>query len=107
MSTSVIDGNVAGLYALAVALNPVSVAANTTAEQTFTIAGLRGSGDVLVQLSTLAPTAGLGIVGFRVSSANTIGVTFVNATAAAIDAPLANYIALVARLDSDPLKAAP
>lgn len=107
MSTSVIDGNVMGLYALSLSLNPVSVAANTTAEQTFTIPGIRGSGDLLLQLSTLAPTAGVGIVGFRVLSANTIGVTFSNLTAGAIDPPLANYVAMLARLDSDLLKAAP
>lgn len=65
-----------------VTISPVSVAANTTAEQTFTVAGLTTSDHVTVNKPT--SQAGLGIAGVRVTAANTLGITFINATAAPI-----------------------
>ena len=61
------------------ALTPASVAANTTAEETFTVTGLATT-DAL--LSVIKPTAqaGLGIVGIRISATNTLGITFSNNT---------------------------
>lgn len=96
----IIDGNIGGLYAVSLTLNPASVATITTAEQDFTVPGVH-VGDMLVKFSAEAVTAGLGIVNYRVKAANTISVTFVNPTAAAIDAPAATYRMLFARLESD------
>ena len=64
-------------------LSPASVAANTTAEQTFTVSGLVTT-DTL--LSVVKPTAqaGLGIVGYRISATNTLAITFSNNTVGAI-----------------------
>jgi hypothetical protein len=64
------------------ALVPVSVAANTTAEQTFTVTGLVVGSAVWVNKPSFQP--GLGIVGVRVSAANTLAITYANLTAAAI-----------------------
>lgn len=64
------------------ALSPVSVAANTTAEQTFTVTGL--STTDVVNINKPTAQAGLGIVGQRVSAANTIAITFSNNTASPI-----------------------
>ncbi|HXJ61884.1 MAG TPA: hypothetical protein VNU68_35040 [Verrucomicrobiae bacterium] len=63
-------------------LTPTVVAANTTAEQTFTVTGLVSGSVVIVN----KPTAqrGLGIVGVRVSALNTLAINFCNATATAI-----------------------
>lgn len=63
-------------------LTPVAVAPNTSAEQTFTVAGLPSGVPVIVN----KPTAqnGLSIGGARVSAANTLAITFVNNTAATI-----------------------
>lgn len=66
----------------AAALTPASVAANTTAEQTFTVTGLSTSDVVIVNKPSL--NAGLGIAGARVSAANTLAITFINATGGAI-----------------------
>jgi hypothetical protein len=66
-----------------VALTPVAVAANTTAEQIFAVAGLTAA-DKILFVNKPTAQAGLGIVGFRVSSAGNIGITFANVTAAAI-----------------------
>ena len=75
-------GNVQAEYILNVTLSPASVAANTTAEQTFTVAGLQ-VGD-FVEVNKPSVQAGLGIVNTRVSAANTLAITFANNTAAPI-----------------------
>lgn len=64
------------------ALTPVSVAANTTAEQTFTVTGLVAGSPVWINKPSAQ--AGLGIVGVRVSATNTLAVTYGNSSAAAI-----------------------
>jgi len=65
------------------AQTPAAVAANTSAEQDFTVTGVAATDKIL---SVVKPTAqaGLGIVGFRVKAANTVSVTFGNFTAAEI-----------------------
>ena len=63
-------------------LSPAAVGANTTAEQTFTISGL--TTDMVVYVNKPTAQAGLGIVGARVSAADTLAITFSNNTAAAI-----------------------
>lgn len=68
---------------LSLALSPSAVSANTTAEQTFTATGV-AVGDVVVCINKPTAQAGLGIVGFRVTAANTIGITFSNNTGAGI-----------------------
>lgn len=64
-------------------LSPAIVAANTTAEQTFTVNGL-AVGDVVISVNKPTAQAGLGIVGARVSGLNTLAITFSNNTAAGI-----------------------
>lgn len=70
-------------------LTPVSVAANTGAEQTFTVAGLVSGGKVLVTKPSV--TSGLMLAGARISAANTLALNFVNNTAAAITPPVESY----------------
>ena len=81
--SGIIMGNVAGIGVVSVTLSPALVAANTTAEQSFTVPGVIAS-DVCVDVTKPTAQAGLGIVGCRVSAANTIGVTFSNNTAGGI-----------------------
>lgn len=64
------------------ALSPTVVAANTSAEQTFTVAGLPSGTPVVVNKQTVQ--AGLSIGGARVSALNTLAITFVNNTSASI-----------------------
>lgn len=68
------------------ALTPVSVAAATCAEQTFTVQGLR-VGD-FVDVTPPGITPGVAPCCARVSANNTLAVTFVNPTAGAL-VPLA------------------
>ena len=67
-----------------ISLTPAAVAANTTAEQTFTVTGLALATDVIVSINKPTAQAGLGIVGWRVSADNTLAVTFSNNTAGSI-----------------------
>lgn len=79
----IIMGNVQGLGVASVNLSPALVAANTTAEQSFTVPGVRAS-DVCIDVTKPTAQAGLGIVGFRVSAENTVAITFSNNTASGI-----------------------
>jgi hypothetical protein len=74
------------------ALSPAAVAANTTAEQIFPLAGAL-VGDV-VTVNKPTAQAGLGIVGCRVSSLGNIGITFSNNTAAPINPTAAETYAI-------------
>lgn len=69
----------------------------TTAEQTATLKGLRTT-DKIIGVSKPTAQPGLGIVGWRVSAADTIAITFDNPTAAGITPTAAEtYTAFVAR----------
>jgi hypothetical protein len=96
---SYVLGNIVKQSVISVTLSPAQVAANTSAEQTFTVNGLL-PGD---QVSINKPTAqaGLGIVGVRVSAANTLAITFGNFTGSPIT-PTASqtYQVLLSRKDS-------
>jgi len=72
-------GNIKGQWVMAVTLSPATVAATSTAEQTFTVTGL-AMGDMVDLQKNSAMVPGLGIVNSRVSAANTLAVTFVNTT---------------------------
>lgn len=74
-------GNVQAIYLLGVTLSPAAVAANTTVEQSFTVAGLQAGDVINVDKPTLQ--AGLGIVNNR-AAANTLYIGFSNNTASSI-----------------------
>lgn len=76
-------------------LAPVSVAANTSAEQTFTVTGLATSDKVYVNKPTAQ--AGLGIVGVRVSAADTLAINYGNFTASPIVPTTETYTIVAVR----------
>lgn len=78
-------------------IDPASVAANTTAEQTFTVTGLTTSHRI-IQVIKPTLTAGLGIVNSRVSAADTIAITFSNNTGSGIDAASESYIIVTVKV---------
>lgn len=71
------------------ALTPVSVAATTTAEQTFTVPSLNVSTSVLVSKPSFTP--GIHIVGCRVSAASTLAITYQNNNTTAVVPPAETY----------------
>lgn len=96
-------GNTQQLYIMTATLSPALVAANTTAEQTFSVPGLRLTSDMIAGVNKPTAQAGLGIVGWRVTANDTLGITFSNNTGAGIT-PTASqaYLIQVARADGTP-----
>lgn len=82
-----------------ITISPALVAANTTAEQTFTCTGLLLASDVIVGVSKPTAQAGLGIVGWRVSANDQIAITFSNNTGVGITPTAAQTYAVVAWRD--------
>lgn len=70
-------------------ITPAACAQNTSAAQTFTVTGLNTSDAVSV--SGPAITAGLGIVGVRVSAANTLEITWGNFTGGSLTPAAGTY----------------
>jgi hypothetical protein len=96
---SYVLGNLVKQSVISVTLSPVAIVLNTTAEQTFTVNGLL-AGD-FVTCNKPTAQAGLGIVGCRVSAANTLAITFSNNTGSSITPTAAQtYLVLVTRPDS-------
>ena len=96
---SYVLGNLVKQSVISVTLSPVAIVLNTTAEQTFTVNGLL-PGD-FVSCNKPTSQAGLGIVGCRVSAANTFAITFSNNTGSSITPTAAQvYKILVTRPDS-------
>ena len=84
------DGDAGGV--LSIALDVASVAANTSAEQTFTVPGL--TTDMVVFVNKPSLSAGLVVGNARVSAANTLALTFGNSTAGAVDPASETYLVL-------------
>lgn len=97
MAVSVIGGNVRAMGILTVTIDPASVSAATSAEETFTVPGLRVGDAVFVNKPTA--TAGVGIVNARVSAANTLALTVMNATAGGVNAASETYTVVWFRPD--------
>jgi hypothetical protein len=98
--SGIITGNVQSMSVVSVTLSPAIVAANTTAEQTFTVPGVRAS-DKVMGISKPTAQAGLGIVGWRVSADSTVGITFSNNTGSGITPTAAqSYDFQLLRLES-------
>ncbi len=76
--------NVSKAAVLSIALTPAAVAANTTAEQTFTSAGAGILAGDFIDVNKPTAQAGLGIVGCRAVGTDQIGITFSNNTAGSI-----------------------
>lgn len=96
MSTQILRGNLLRVFAVSVSLDVTSKSAATSAEQTVTVNGV-AVGDLVLAVSKPSLSAGLGVVNARVSAANTIAVTFMNATAGAIDPAAETYTFVIGR----------
>lgn len=93
-------GNVQKEVLVSLTLSPVSVAANTSAEQIFTLPGCTPQ-DVCVGVQKPTSQAGLIIGGSRVVGNNQVAITFGNLTASPI-VPTASqlYVFQICRADS-------
>lgn len=104
MAVTTIGGNVQAIGVFNININVASVAANISAEQTFTAPGVLPGDLVFVNtpgIGTALLNAGLGVTGARVTAANTIGLRFSNNTAGALDPSAAvDYGVFVVRPES-------
>lgn len=91
-------GNIWKTGVFKITLSPASVANATSAEQTFATTGIGLLAGDYVGVNKATAQAGLGVVGARVSAADTLALTFGNFTAATIT-PTASevYTVFVAR----------
>lgn len=107
MSTGIQNGNVSGTYLMRATLTPAATAAATAVEQTFTSASTGNNvglnslrvGD-FVTINPPSITAGVGIVGARVSANGTLAITFSNSTAGSLTAASGTYVIKVDRPES-------
>jgi hypothetical protein len=97
-STTLARGNALNTFYVQPSITPAEVAANITAAQTFTVAGLLTTDHVFVSCVG-AQTAGIFIADARVSAANTLSVQFGNCTAGALTPAAGNYIIDVIRFE--------
>lgn len=74
-------------------LDPSSVSANTTEEQSFTLSNVNAN-DLILAVNKPSHTTGLGIVNFRAGT-DQIHITFMNTTGSSIDPPSEDYLILV------------
>lgn len=96
MAVTTIGGNVLSAGVFSVTIDLASVSSATSAEQTFTVPGLQTRDFVFVNIPS-SLNNGLGIVGARVSAADTLAVRVMNATAGALDAASATFTIFVVR----------
>lgn len=87
--------NFARVQTYTATLDPTTVGANNTSEQTFSVPGLATTD--IVTVNKPSHDAGLGIVGARVSAQDTLAITFMNTTGAGIDPPEEDYFIVAVR----------
>lgn len=95
MSSGATLGNVFKNVMIQQKLTPALVAANTTAEQTFTVKGLLLNDFVEVNKPSL--DAGVSIGNVRVSAADTLAIQYINATALGVTPTAETYLIQVTR----------
>ena len=100
-------GNVAGSFVIQV---PVAaggtIAANSTVERTYTVPGLR-VGDVATANKPSAFTSGLGLANARVSAADTLALSYINATAGALSIQTETWLVQIDRPGYDSVSSIP
>ena len=97
-STTLARGNAISTFYIQPSLTPVAVAANITAAQTFTIAGLLTTDHVAIACAG-DQTAGIFIADARCSADNTLSIQFGNVTAGSLTPTAGTYILDVIRFE--------
>ncbi len=75
-------GTVTPRYFASLTLSPGQINGNSTARETYTVTGLQT--DMLVQVNQITVTAGVYVLGCRVSAANTLQLDWWNSTGGAL-----------------------
>jgi hypothetical protein len=97
-STSILRGNILQYFLVQPTITPAAVAANTTASQTFTVAGLLTT-DIVNSSYNGTQTTGIFTANDYVSAANTLMIQFGNLTASSATPASGTYLIEVIRAD--------
>lgn len=97
--TTIPRGNILNIKLFVVTITPSQVAANISAEQSFTVQGL-AVGDYLSITANGAQTNGIIVPSARVSATNTLTVTFANNTGGALTPVAGAYGVVWGRAES-------
>ena len=100
-------GNMLYDFVIGPSLTPSAVAATTSAEQSFTVAGLQTNDMVDISNFNGAQTAGVVIANARVSAANTLGITFGNVGTTSVTPASGQYLINIVRLEVSALNQLP
>lgn len=95
--SNILTSNVLNARVVSVTFDPAGCAVNTTNEQTVTVSGVK-VGD-LVFVNKPSSTTGVGVVGARVSAADTVAINFGNFTAATVNPASEAYVLMIVRPD--------
>lgn len=95
--SNILTGNIGNAIVATVTIDPAAIGTATTVEETFTVAGVKAGDIVFVNKPTA--TVGAACVGARASAANTVALTFLNATGATVNPASESYKLLIIRPD--------
>ena len=98
-STTITRGNSHETFYIAPSLTPAAVAANISAAQTFSVAGLQTTDIVLVQGYNGTQTAGIVIAEADCLTAGVLSVQFANVTTASATPASGAYTVQITRLE--------
>jgi hypothetical protein len=96
-------GNLQMTLLLSVSLTPAGVATVTSAEQTFTVPGLLVGDQISAVSFQGAWTVLVDMVNTRVTTNNTLGISYQNNTAGTVTPPAGTYLIEVNRPSTSPL----
>jgi hypothetical protein len=100
-------GNVSNTFVLQVAVAAgAAIGAATSVARTYTVTGLR-LGDIITANKPSAFTAGLGLVGARVSATDTLELTYMNTTAGGLSIQTETWFIQVTRPGYDSTSSIP
>ncbi len=91
-------GNIQKTGVFSLALTPVAIAANTSAEQLFAATGIGLLVTDFVAVNKPSAQAGLAIGNVRVAAVDTLAITYINDTAASITPASETYVVKVDRV---------
>ena len=98
-STTITRGNSQETFYIAPSLTPAAVAANISAAQTFSVAGLQTTDFVLVQGYNGSQTAGIVIAEADCLTAGVLSIQFANVTTASATPASGAYAVQITRLE--------
>lgn len=93
--SNLLTSNIESMAVVTITIDVASVSANTSAEQDFTVPGLRVGDMVFVNKPSVS--AGLVVGNARVKQANTLSLTFGNSTGGAVNPAAETYLLAVFR----------